>query len=119
MDPRSQTLLFGDPLKQGAELLALLFTQSGAQGGIVLASHATDCFEGLPTLLRHVQSVAPPVIGAVAPFHETASFKVVYQDDEAAREDAQNLAERLLAETFTGAEDAENTRMRRGEPEGR
>jgi hypothetical protein len=119
MDPRSQTLLFGDPLKQGAELLPLLFTQSGAQGGIVLASHATDGFERLPALLSQVQSVAPTVIGAVAAFYETASFKFVYQDDEAAREDAQNLAERLLAETSTGAEDAEDTRVRRGESEGR
>jgi hypothetical protein len=118
MDTRSQSLLFGDPLEQGAELLPLFFTQGGAQGGIVLASNATDGFEGLPALLSHVQSIAPTVIGAVAPFHETAPFEFVHQDDEAAREDAQNLAECLLAETFTGVEDAEDTRVRRGKSEG-
>ena len=85
----------------------------------MLASHATDGFEGLPALLGQVKGVAPPIIGAVAPFDETASFKFVYQDDEAARQDAQNLAERLLAETSTGAEDAEDAGMRRGESEWR
>jgi hypothetical protein len=117
MDPRRQTLLLGDPLEQGAQLLPLLFTQGRAQGGIVLASHAADGFEGLPALLGQVKGVAPPVIGAVATFHEPAPFKFVYQDDEAARQDAQNLAERLLAETSTGAEDAQDACMRRGQSE--
>jgi hypothetical protein len=119
MDARRQTLLFGDPLEQGAKLLPLLFTQSGAQGGIVLASNATDGLERLPALLRQVKSVAPAVIGAVATFHETASFKIVHQDDEAAREDGQNLAERLLAQTSPRAKDAQDTRVRRDESEGR
>ena len=97
MNPRRQSLLLGDPSEERGKLLALLLTQGGADGRVVLPGDAADALEHPPALGRDVKGIAAPVVGGVASFDEAALLQLVDEEHESVDYAARGIRVNVVA----------------------
>jgi hypothetical protein len=113
MDTGAKPLLIGNAPQQLGQLRSLVVAQCRTQRGLMLARHAADGFECVPTLGGEKQGVAPAIARVVATLDKPAMLEVIDQHHESTRQHAQFGAERLLTQSLRGVDESQDPRMRR------
>jgi hypothetical protein len=118
MNAGSELFVGGDALKKCGELFALARRKGGEEGLAVLLRGASDVAKSGVAFLGEVEGIGAAIVGGGAAFEEAAGFEFVDDGDEGAGMNVERVGERLLAEAFGAAEDAEDAGVGRGEVEG-
>jgi hypothetical protein len=96
VNPGPQLLLRGDLLQQLAKSIRLRDGEGGAEIGLVLPGDAADFLELDAAGRREPQGVRPAILRPSVTLEQTFDLEIVEQEDEAAREHAEQIGERPL-----------------------
>lgn len=115
MDVAGESLLIGNALEQGGELLLLGLGECGEQQPLMLTRDVADSGEGLLSFFREKQGVTAAVVRVGGTLDETVSAELVEESHEATGHHTEPAGECLLGEARSGGEDVEDAGMRRRE----
>jgi hypothetical protein len=107
VDTWREALLIGDPPEQAAQGFALFGRERRADGVVVFSGDLDDGLEDLAAFAGEVERVDAAILGAAAALDQAALFELVDEEDEAARGEAEEGAQGLLADAGGCVDEAE------------
>src|SRR5262245_7897616 len=113
-----EALLIGDPSEQTAQGFALFGRERRADGVVVFSGDLSDRLEDLAALLGQMERIDAAILRATAALYQAALFELVHEEYEAARGEAEQGAQGLLADAGGRVDDAERSGMGRAEIQG-
>ena len=117
VDARRQSLFGRDPRQEPASWARSDGVRAAQSAVLMLLPDMPDLFQGFASRPGQVQRIRTPVGRAVPPLDQAQPLELVEHPDQPAREHAQPLAQCLLAEAVGRADDPQDPRMRRLEPQ--
>jgi len=98
VDAAGKSLLVGDSLQKGGELLLFVVAEGGEEGLLVFAGDAADGLERGASLGCEMEEIAAAIIGIIAALDQGARFEIVEQGDQLAGKHAQDAGQGALGE---------------------
>jgi hypothetical protein len=117
VNARAEALLFCDLSKEPSESIPLSVAQRRAEVILMLARDATQCFELGSARLCQAKRVRATVIRPRAALNEALLFQPVKQNNQAAREGAEELCQRSLCHVGLVGQIPQNPCLRRSQTE--
>lgn len=118
MDAGGETLLLGNRREQLVQLRPLRIVEAAGERAFVLASESGQLLHEVLPVSGEVEGVLPAVIGIGAALDVPTVLEVVEEGDDAARQQFQLAAERLLAAAGSGGYRAKDACLRWGQVQG-